>query len=84
MKTVEVRKYKSDQKLAITLLDDECPACEAIHVGGCGEGLIFLECEGILYRCYVVRLLGMLAISCTQTTGEKADEELAREGVKLD
>lgn len=56
----------------------ECPACEAIREGGCGSGLIFLECDGKLYRCVVSDIGRLAVVTCEVVTAEAADDELAR------
>lgn len=61
--------------------DGDCPACAAVREGGCGDGIIFLECDGTLYRCDVSEWSlgerGLVCVTCEVTTAGEADFELS-------
>ncbi len=80
MAQVTVQKYRSDEKLTVEVDDGECPACAALRKGGCESGVIFLECGGTLYRCYVTEWSmggrGLVCVTCEVVSAEEVDGEL--------
>jgi hypothetical protein len=76
-KTVKVKDLHSTNSVSFELQDGECPACTAIQKFGCDSGLIFLECESIIYRCCVQRILGLVAIACSIVTYQDVYVEIA-------
>jgi hypothetical protein len=69
-----VRKVRSTEEVTVEVEDGECPACAAIREGGCDSGVIFLECDGVVYRCEVMSLPGfrVTTVLCEVSTYEAA------------
>lgn len=76
MRTVTVTKYNSDQSTTVEIEGDECPACAALVKYGCPAGIIFLACEGELYRCKVFSLGPVRFTYCKKVSQEEAEREL--------
>lgn len=76
MPVVTVTKYKSTETQSLEIEDGDCPACEAIRRFGCGDGVVFLVCDGKIYRCDVGGVFKFGYVLCAETTFDSADREL--------
>lgn len=74
---VTVTKYRTLISVKLDIDDGDCPACAALRQFGCKEGIIFLECNGVIHRCYVAHFFGLAGALCEIVSREDADKEIA-------